>query len=271
MPLISSEVQNLYFESKAKHLADLVRDDPRRSLLLRLSSSPHSGDVWGTLPIVGLGLSLPPFAFQLALRYRLGLPVFPPNHLCSKCKVSTLDVLGDHAIHCSKTPGYKMRHDGVRDVLYAMFMDAGLHVVREAPISLSSSLNVSGHSLRPADLLLPRWTEGRPACVDVTGASPMSLSGSTFVGVDALKKAVAGKMRKHEQACAVQGYSFIPFGFDTFGRLSPEAIQLLSRLKSSVRLQMQASETVIENFVYRRISFAIFRGIALQLVGRWPT
>lgn len=66
-------------------------------------------------------------------------------------------------------------HDSVRVVLFAMFQVVGIHVVKEAPIFFTMPSDIIGHSLRPADILLPRWTDRLPARVEVTGSSPVSL------------------------------------------------------------------------------------------------
>ncbi|GJZ35233.1 RNA-directed DNA polymerase, eukaryota [Tanacetum coccineum] len=44
-------------------------------------------------------------------------------------------------------------------------------------------------------------------------------------------KAASGKVTKHEKACIENQHVFIPFGFDTFGFLAPEAVELLSRVQ----------------------------------------
>nr|GEZ51745.1 reverse transcriptase domain-containing protein [Tanacetum cinerariifolium] len=43
-------------------------------------------------------------------------------------------------------------------------------------------------------------------------------------------KAASCKVTKHEKACIENQHVFIPFAFDTFGFLAPEAVELLSRV-----------------------------------------
>jgi hypothetical protein len=66
-----------------------------------------------------------------------------------------------------------------------------------------------------------------------------------------------------------QGFSFIPFGFDTFGAFSEDAITLLARLQISFQQCLREKDDFIENYAWQRISYAIFKGIAMQLVSRW--
>ncbi|KAL4564082.1 hypothetical protein LXL04_028133 [Taraxacum kok-saghyz] len=44
-------------------------------------------------------------------------------------------------------------------------------------------------------------------------------------------KAASCKVMKHEKACLENQHVFIPFAFDTFGFLAPEAVDLLNRVQ----------------------------------------
>lgn len=120
-PYCSSEICEVNRRtSEANALLRLVEDDLRHHLLLSLARSPHSSYALDILPIGELSLNLFAFSFQLAPRYRLCLPIFPPVCNCPKCGISMLDIFGDHAINCASQPGYKMRHDSVKDILFAL-------------------------------------------------------------------------------------------------------------------------------------------------------
>jgi hypothetical protein len=239
-------------------------------LILSLSGRPHVSDVWFTLPISGLGLTADPFGYRLALRYRFGLPIYPHVHRCARCHSHDVDTFGDHAIHCASRPGYKLRHDQVCSVLFSLYREAGIHVVKEAEVSfLTSRLNVD-RGFCPADILIPSWSSGKPACIDVTIVSPMVKSGNSVLGLSALSRAVDRKKQKYDSLCNDHGYTFIPFACDTFGGLSDESLSLLIKLQRSLSQSYQAREDVIVNYVFRKIGFAIFKGLAQQLAARWP-
>ena len=51
-------------------------------------------------------------------KYRLMIPLFPVDDPCPVCRKCCLDSFGEHAVHCKELPGFKYRHDLVRDVLY---------------------------------------------------------------------------------------------------------------------------------------------------------
>ncbi|MFS7993732.1 hypothetical protein Hanom_Chr12g01097561 [Helianthus anomalus] len=88
------------------------------------------------------------------------------------------------------------------------------------------------------------------------------------VGQAALK-AASGKVIKHEKACLDNQHVFIPFAFDTFGFLAPEAVDLLSRVQRVMRSNVMTPRSM--DVVFKRLSFAIQKGVAAQLVARLPT
>jgi hypothetical protein len=57
-----------------------------------------------------------------------------------------------------------------------------------------------------------------------------STTGDFTVGQAALK-ASSSKVAKHESACSTNQYPFIPFAFDTFNFLAPDAVNMLKRVQ----------------------------------------
>ena len=124
-------------------------------------------------------------------------------------------------------------------------------------------------TLRPADILVFGWAGGKHACVDLTGVSPLvGLRDNGFVAGQAALKAELSKVAKHEKACLENQHVFIPFAFDTFGFLAPEAVNFLSRVQRVV--QSNFSNPKKQNFIFSRIGFAIQKGVAAQLVAPLP-
>ncbi|GJY05395.1 RNA-directed DNA polymerase, eukaryota, partial [Tanacetum coccineum] len=60
----------------------------------------------------------------------------------------------------------------------------------------------------------------------------------------------------------------IPFAFDTFGFLAPEAVELLSRVQRVMHSNVMTPRST--DVVFKRIGFAIQKGLAAQLVARLP-
>ncbi|GJU98853.1 hypothetical protein Tco_1328124 [Tanacetum coccineum] len=124
-------------------------------------------------------------------------------------------------------------------------------------------------TLRPANILVFGWAGGKHACVDLTGVSPLvGLKDNGFVAGQAALKAESSKVAKHEKACLENQHVFIPFAFDTFGILAPEAEEFLNRVQRVVQSNFSTPKT--QNFIFSRIGFAIQKGVAAQLVARLP-
>jgi hypothetical protein len=60
-----------------------------------------------------------PVEYRTILIYRPMYPLFPINDVCRK---TCLDTFGEHAAHCREFPGFKCRHDLIRDVLIFLGM-----------------------------------------------------------------------------------------------------------------------------------------------------
>jgi hypothetical protein len=73
---------------------------------------------------------------------------------------------------------------------------------------------------------------------------------------------------KHEKMCSDNQHIFIPFTFDTFGFLAPEVVDLLKRVQTIMHNNIVSHRSL--NVVFRRIDFAIQKGLAAQLVARQP-
>ncbi|KAK2400699.1 hypothetical protein QL285_050372 [Trifolium repens] len=138
--------------------------------------------------------------------------------------------------------------------------------------TLSSFLTDSqeGRStLHLADVMVYGWVGGKHACVDLTGVSPLvGLGVGDFIMGRAALKAASSKMAKHEKACTDNQHIFIPFAFDTFGCLAPEAVNLLKRVQKVMHSNIVALKSM--NVVFQRLGFAIQKGLAARLVARLP-
>ncbi|KAL5714452.1 hypothetical protein ACHQM5_016415 [Ranunculus cassubicifolius] len=227
---------------------------------------PHAQDFLYTLPIAGLGQTMNPRDYRAVLSYRLMIPLFMDDQLCQGCNKIQMDCFGDHAVHCKWDPGIKFRHDMVRDGLQDILRRAGISSKKEADVSLASEEDVL---LRPADILIHNWLSGKHTCVDLTGSSPLvGLGQGIFEVHKALENATRKKYAKHDKACQEGGYEFIPFGFTTFGGLSEEAIDLLSRVEKVAHQHLVCYKST--KFVFHRLGFLIQKGIAAQIVSRLP-
>ena len=70
----------------------------------------HAGDWLNTVPVRALGLYLRPREFTVAVKYRLGVRVYPEAGPCIVCG-EDIDAYGDHAVGCGKEGERIFRHN----------------------------------------------------------------------------------------------------------------------------------------------------------------
>ena len=140
--------------------------EQRELARMRCLGNPRSGDWLTVVPSPSLGLHLRGQEFTIALRYRLGVPVYGREAPCPACDRLS-DILGDHALGCGSQGGRIARHNLLRHALHQTAASASLAPVKEGRFLLP------GRDARPADLLIPRWEGGKDACLDVTVVSPL--------------------------------------------------------------------------------------------------
>ena len=107
------------------------------------------------------------------------------------------------------------RHNNIRDVLFSAAQSAALGPRKEAPGITPNS------SARPADILLPNWSRGRQAALDVSVISPLqqlTLSEAAVTPGHALQVCVQRKLTANLPACrAAAGVGFVPVVFWVVG------------------------------------------------------
>ncbi|XP_076901857.1 uncharacterized protein LOC143556417 [Bidens hawaiensis] len=265
-PKAQKILANALYGEIVKTVEEKFALSPRQRAVFECLRAPHALDFLSVVPIEGLGQCMSPVEYRAILKYRLMVPLFPVDDPCPVCRKACLDSFGEHAVHCKELPGFKYRHDLVRDVLYDVLKRAGISAKKEAPVNFLTDPLDRRSTLRPADILVFGWEKGKHACVDLTGVSPLvGLRDHGFVVGHAINKAEAGKVAKHEKACLENQHVFIPFAFDTFGALGPDAVQFLKRVQQVVSSNSAHAKG---NVVFSRVGFAIQKGVAAQLVAR---
>nr|GFA26544.1 putative reverse transcriptase domain-containing protein [Tanacetum cinerariifolium] len=261
-------VVNLLLEGRCpKVLAEFMATAPLASLLkpdnvirpiavVECLRAPHAQNFLTVIPIEGLGQHMSALEYRTILKYRLMIPLFSVDEPCLVCHKVCLDSFGEHAVHCKELPGFKYRHDLVSDVQCDVLKRVGISSKKEAPVNFLTDPLEGRSTLRPADILVFGWAEGKHACVDLTGVSPLvGLRENGFVAGQSALKAESSKVAKHEKACLENQHVFILFAFDTFGFLAPEVEEFLTRVQRVVQSNFSTPKT--QNFIFSRIGFAI--------------
>ena len=247
---------NALFSKTAQSLGEVFELSSRDKAVIECLKGPHAQDFLTVIPIEGLGQCMSAVEYRAILKYRLMIPMYPEDETCPICRKTCMDKYGEHAIHCKELPGFKYRHDWVRDVLWDILRRAGISAKKEAPVNFLTDPVEGRSTLRPADLLVFGWERGKHACVDLTGVSPLvGLRETGFVAGQASRKAESKKVDKHAKACADNQHVFIPLAFDTFGSLAPEAIRFLTRVQRVVHSNSLSPGG--QGFVFGRLGFGI--------------
>jgi hypothetical protein len=96
----------------------------------------------------------------------------------------------------------------------------------------------------------------------------VGLTTGDFTVIQAFLKAASSKVTKHERACSKNQHVFIPFAFDTFDFLEPEAVDILKRVQRVIHSNVMSSSS--QDVVFKRTSFAIQKRVAAHLITQLP-
>ena len=194
-----------------------LRDQNR----LRCLTMATYADAWlRCLPSEIDGTAISSVEFRLLVKYRLGVPLIPDGMAeqfrCSACSLS-LDIYADHYLTCQHS-GFWRRHNAIRDLLQRELESHGIRVQPEKSI---------GGRERPADLWIPVWDQGQPACVDVT-----VVHAEHHRGQEPIKPAERAEANKRQHYAHLfpstgAGQSYVPVAFTTWGQPGPSAKNFL--------------------------------------------
>jgi hypothetical protein len=200
--------------------------------------------------------------YRLGLKWWLGLPLADTTGTCAGCQNAT-DTHGDHEMCCIRN-NFANRHNAVQDALFNLLSTNGQSVQREVPVP-----NQPDTSLRPADLLLATWQDGKPTAVDITiahGWQAAERSSGRERWRTFLKRREQAKHAKYDVPCRNGGWSFATLAMGTWGGLGPESAKLHSRMikrtttwdQGDVRSTRQAES-------YQLLALALFRQVVQML------
>ena len=210
-------------------------------------SVPHAS-AWTLSP--SRWFRLEPPEFRHALRWCLGLSLRERDYTCPDCSTSA-DARGVHAVACVGGGGQTRGHHALRDTLGIILADLGMTVRREQSLK-------DGSNLIPADLLVAAWSQGKPRAVDVSIAIPAELTArGPSAGTAAEDQRYVTKMRKYQQLCEAQQWSYHPFVADAYGALSSQARAFLSGLLDPKRIPALHDDPGLFNEVWSALSGAV--------------
>ena len=127
---------------------------------------------------------------------------------------------------------------------------------------------------RPANIFIPRWTEGLDTALDVTVTNPLC---DTFIARSALEPGYALKAaeeRKITQVgdqCKKEGIKFTVLPVEMLGGWSKGAVLELKRIARKQARQCGEDEDDQIRFFFQRLSICLLKGNSALLLNRDPS
>lgn len=124
--------------------------------------------------------------------------------------------------------------------------------------------------MKPADVLVYNWEDGKDVCFDVTVVSPFTSARTrNYTPGHAISSAVSRKCTKYLDKCLSHGYGFNVLAFTTFYELGEDAIIFMKRLRNCF-IRHDANYK-IGCSLFHRIGITIQKGVGAHLVARLPS
>ena len=133
---------------------------------------------------------------------------------------------------------------------------------------------LSSSSSRPADILLPNWSCGHPAALDVHVISPLqqqTLGEAAYTPGHALDVGVHRKLAAHLSACRSSGTDFVPLVVETLGGLAVDFIKTITSISHAIADRSGSPEpATTSQHLFGRIAITLWRGNASLWMHRHP-
>ena len=258
---------------------------------LELQSLTGAG-AWLTASPADDERTLDPLLFQTGLKRKLRLRVQDEDAFCPLCG-GTMDCYGDHALVCPCNGDRTVRHNALRNVVFADASKGALGAEREKAGLLPARPTDDGlrqqgeeqdlnlrQRRRPADVFLRRLGTGGPAALDFACTSGMrsdrlQLSRDTpelvLTKYEETKREykAPGETETTEALCTSQGLRFVPMVVEAHsGGWSKAAREVLDTIAKSVATQWKEDNEVASLAIAQRLSVTLHRENARAIVRR---
>ena len=169
----------------------------------------------------------------------MGVPDAADDLWCPLCD-GVLDRYNHHAATCVAGGERTLRHNAVRDVLFAWLHRAGFHPEKERPGLLlpQSPDDTSSAARRPADIYVPALS-GSPTALDFAITAPQRQETLALAGQQGGAAAAAYARDKEAekqtaQACKSQGVAFVPMVAEATGTWDVGAAVIIKHVARAV-------------------------------------
>jgi hypothetical protein len=271
LPKIQSFLSNLVDNCKLDSFLKSESLSLREKARLQGCSTQYASAWMMCAPNPKKGNFLDNQSFTLLLKYWLGIPIFSTNSKCRLCG-STLDIFGDHALHCKKKGNIVRRHDHVRDVLFNFLNIASIQAKKEIVGYLA------GEKSRVGDIVLPFGGSGlqtNTECLyDVTIFSSLyidRINNSSMEKESTAELAVRSKLTKRKADglglidTSKGKRKFIPLGFEALGGFSFNSKKFVDYIAMEWSSKSGVDKSIAKAAIVSKVSMAIQRGNGMCL------
>ena len=138
--------------------------------------------------------------------------------------------------------------------MFSAAQSAALAPSREAAGVVPDSLS------RPADILLPVWSKGRPAALDVHVISPLqqhTLHEASHTPGHTLNVGVQRKLSSRLASCRSAGVEFVPVVAETLGGLAEDSIRTVRAIGRAIaqRASSSSDTSTATTQLFRRLAW----------------
>ena len=237
--------------------------DVREAQRLRRVAQPHACGFITAVPSDedGKETLLRPRNFQIAVAYRLGIPVLNQEIPCPLCK-QPINKFGDHATCCTKLGDPIIRHNSLRNLVDSIGTDAMLSPVMEKKGILGNS---SGQ--RPGDVTFQKWSDGKGLAIDVAVTSPLA---PTYIRMVSPCEwyAATQKHAKYDPGFEGTDYDFSAMIFETLGAVNAEGEEVLRMLFRFAAKRLGREFTSYCGRAWARVSCNLQRSVSQAILTR---
>eukprot|EP00731_Ephydatia_muelleri_P018556 Em0011g596a len=199
------------------------------------------------------------------------ISIFMPANACVYVAfLFFLDALGHHALTCRGGGDAVLLHNSLRDVVAQFCHRARLG----GQLEVGGGTEADGSRSWPADYLVPNWSTGKPAAIDITVTSPLnpiSLPEAKVTGGSAARMAEMRKHTSNDPKCRALGWVCIPLAVETYGCWGTEGRDSFSCLAARLALQLHCSKSKALVSIYQRLNLTLVRCAARALLSRVGT
>ena len=247
-----------------------VKDDIADPLLQRcllLNKEKGAGSWLTALPLKShdYRLNKQEFRDAICLRYGWKIPNTPKQCGCGAANSV------NHTLICAKGGFVAMRHNALRDLNAEMQREVCKDVVIEPQLLPLDNESVEGTSAdRAAPDISSRgmWSTFERTFFDVRVLHPNAKSYINTVPATLFSNHEKEKMRKYNsRVITVEGGSFTPLVYSTFGGWAPQAVKYHKRLAQLISNKRNENYKDVINHIRTRVRFSLLRSVLVAVRG----